>query len=272
MQMDGEGGAMKAHKTSFHAFKNIWRNEGLNALYKGFSANLARQVAYTMTRLGLFQILLDKFSENKTNGGIGAQIGAGLVAGGIASTIATPTDVSLIRMTVDGRLPPNERRNYKNVLDAIYRIGKHEGVTKLWTGVRPTVARAMLGNVTQLVPYVQVKQYFLRNGIMEDGFVCHLTSSIIAGFTYAFTTCPLDTAKTRIQSMKSTGGVSKYTGIIDVWRQILKTEGPTALWKGFGPLYFRIAPFTTLMFIFFERLTITYKRFAFDDQGAGSGL
>lgn len=36
MQLSGEGGAAKAHKTSFHAIANIARTEGPTALYKGY--------------------------------------------------------------------------------------------------------------------------------------------------------------------------------------------------------------------------------------------
>ncbi len=35
MQLSGEGGGAKAHKTSFHAMANIARTEGPSSLYKG---------------------------------------------------------------------------------------------------------------------------------------------------------------------------------------------------------------------------------------------
>ena len=35
-------------------------------------------------------------------------------------------------MTADGRLPPAERRGYKNVFNAIYRITTEESVFTLW--------------------------------------------------------------------------------------------------------------------------------------------
>ena len=53
-------------------------------------------------------------------------------SGAIASFIATPTELSLIRMTSDGRLPAEQRRNYKHVFNALYRISKEEGVLALW--------------------------------------------------------------------------------------------------------------------------------------------
>ena len=54
------------------------------------------------------------------------------MSGAIASFIATPTELSLIRMTSDGRLPADQRRNYKHVFDALFRISKEEGVPALW--------------------------------------------------------------------------------------------------------------------------------------------
>ena len=50
-------------------------------------------------------------------------------------------------MAADGRKPEAERRNYKNIFDALRRIGKEEGIGALWRGSAPTVARACLLNM-----------------------------------------------------------------------------------------------------------------------------
>lgn len=62
-------------------------------------------------------------------------------------------------MTADGRLPPESRRNYKHVFDALSKIRKDEGVTGLWRGTAATVYRAMIANVTQLLSYDEAKEY-----------------------------------------------------------------------------------------------------------------
>lgn len=69
----------------------------------------------------------------------------------------------MVRMMADGRLPPEERRNYKHVGDAIYRIAKEEGVFTLWRGISASVLRAACGNVSQLVTYTQTKQLLISN-------------------------------------------------------------------------------------------------------------
>jgi hypothetical protein len=47
-----------------------------------------------------------------------------------------------------------DRRNYKHVFDAIFRIVKEEGIAACWTGVSATVARGMVVSMTQLATYV----------------------------------------------------------------------------------------------------------------------
>ena len=48
----------------------------------------------------------------------------GALSGFIGALIGNPPDLALVRMQADNQLPVNERRNYKNVLDAFARISK----------------------------------------------------------------------------------------------------------------------------------------------------
>lgn len=70
--------------------------------------------------------------------------------------VGTPTEVALIRMTSDGRLPVEQRHNYKNVFNAISRVYGEEGLFALWRGATPTIGRAMVVNAAQLATYSQV--------------------------------------------------------------------------------------------------------------------
>ena len=64
-----------------------------------------------------------------------------MAAGGSGAFVGTPAEVALIRMTSDGSLPVDKRRNYSSVFNALARIYKEEGVTTLWRGATPTIAR-----------------------------------------------------------------------------------------------------------------------------------
>lgn len=90
-----------------------------------------------------------------------------MTAGVAGAFVGTPAEVSLIRMTADGRLPAAERRNYKNVFDSLFRIVKEEGVLTLWRGAIPTMGRAMVVNAAQLASYSQAKQFLLDTGQIQ---------------------------------------------------------------------------------------------------------
>lgn len=100
-------------------------------------------------------------------------------------------------MTADGRLPANERRNYKNVFDALLRITKEEGLLTLWRGAIPTMGRAMVVNAAQLATYSQAKQILLNTGFFRDGILLHFCASMISGLVTTAASMPVDIAKTR---------------------------------------------------------------------------
>ena len=134
MQVSGEGGGAKTHKSSFHAIRSILASEGFLAFYNGIGAGLLRQVLYTGTRLGIYTSLFSQFTRNGKPPSFGEKMGIAATAGSIGAFVGTPAELCLIRMTTDRSLPLAERRNYKNVFDALFRVVKEEGVTTLWRG------------------------------------------------------------------------------------------------------------------------------------------
>ncbi|KYQ48768.1 Mitochondrial 2-oxoglutarate/malate carrier protein [Trachymyrmex zeteki] len=239
---------------------SILKNEGVLALYSGLSAGLMRQATYTTTRLGIYTWLLEVSSKDTQPNFIVKAV-LGMAAGCVGAFVGTPAEVALIRMTADGRLSIADRRNYKNVFDALFRIIKEEGLFTLWRGAIPTMGRAMVVNAAQLASYSQAKQALLDTGYFEENIVLHFASSMISGLVTTAASMPVDIAKTRIQNMKTINGKPEFTGAIDVLTKVIKNEGLFALWKGFFPYYARLGPHTVLTFIFLEQMTAAYKTY-----------
>ncbi len=82
---------------------------------------------------------------------------SGMLSGSIAVCIGTPFDVALVRMQSDSMKPPDKRKHYSNVFNALFRITKEEGFSKLYSGLLPNVLRGMSMNVGMLACYDQVK-------------------------------------------------------------------------------------------------------------------
>lgn len=272
MQMSGQGGKGKEYKTSLHALRGIIRTEGAMALYNGLSAGLLRQATYTTTRLGVYTMLFDKLNTTGKPPNFFMKAAIGMTAGAVGAFVGTPAEISLIRMTSDGRLPVEQRRNYKSVIDALMRITQEEGVLTLWRGCGPTVARAMVVNAAQLASYSQAKQFILGTGYFKDNIFCHFVASMISGLVTTAASMPVDIAKTRIQNMKIIDGKPEYTGAAHVLRSVISNEGFFSLWKGFTPYYARLGPHTVLTFIFLEQMNKSYKRIVLKDMSASGGL
>ncbi|KHJ93664.1 hypothetical protein OESDEN_06424 [Oesophagostomum dentatum] len=169
----------------------------------------------------------------------------------------------MLHFAGDGHLPPEQRRNYKNVIEALYRIAREEGILTWFRGCGPTVLRAVVVNSAQLATYSHAKQLILQTGKVKDGIFCHFLASMISGLATTIASMPVDIIKTRIQAMKTINGVPEYSGIMDIVVKLLRKEGVFAFWKGFTPYYMRLGPHTVLMFIFLEQFNRAYiKHFA----------
>jgi len=268
LQLSGADGQTKLYKNTGDAIAKIIRNEGVAAMYTGLSAGILRQATYTTTRLGVFNILMDKYSSSDgTPPNFFTKAALGMTAGACGAFVGTPAEVALIRMTADGRLPPAERRNYSSAFNALARITREEGLFTLWRGTIPTMSRAVVVNAAQLASYSQAKQSLISTNYFEEGLFLHFVASMFSGFVTTIASMPVDIMKTRIQNMKIVNGKPEYTGALDVLGKIVRNEGVFSLWKGFVPYYFRLGPHTVLTFIFLEQMNKLYKNKFMSDEG-----
>lgn len=198
LQISGQGGGAKEYSGALDAIAKIIKREGFPALYKGLSAGLLRQATYTTTRLGTYTFLNDKYKKEvgKTPNLL-VSMGLGVAAGIAGSFVGNPAEISLIRMTADGRLPVDQRRNYSSVVNAVVRIVREEGLLTLWRGCIPTMGRAAVVNAAQLSSYTQAKGMLVRSGYFQEGIFMHFTASMISGFVTTVASMPVDIAKTR---------------------------------------------------------------------------
>ncbi|KAI0562096.1 Mitochondrial carrier [Gracilaria domingensis] len=256
MQIAGEGTKETPYKGFLQAARLISRSEGVTALYSGLSAALTRQISYTTLRLGLYSSLRESYVQDGRPISMGTKFAIGTAAGGIASAISTPVEVSMVRMYSDGAAEASKRRGYRNIFDALWRIAREEGVSGLWRGATPTVTRSMVANCVQLGTYDQAKEVFSGTGVkvFEEGVPLHLAASITSGFCYSVVTLPIDSAKTRVQNQRPVEGVMPYRNLFHAMVKVARLEGLSALWKGFTPYFSRCAGHTVVMFLVLEQV------------------
>ena len=246
LQLAGEGLSTGPKPTPLGITREIIASGKALDLYTGLSAGLLRQAVYTTARLGFFDtfMAMAKTRAEKNNQTIGfkERAGAGLTAGGLAAMVGNPADLALIRMQSDGLKPKDQRANYRSVVDALTRISKAEGITALWAGCLPTVARAMALNFGQLAFFAEAKTQ-LKGRTKMNAKAQTLTASAIAGFFASFFSLPFDFVKTRLQKQsRRPDGTLPYRGMLDCAKKVIAQEGWLRFYRGFGTYYVRIAP------------------------------
>lgn len=242
--------------------RSVVRNEGVRGLFSGLSAAVMRQAVYGTAKIGLH----DSFSQSLKKMNNGQPIPfyqktlSAMTAGVLASIVGNPFDLALVRMEADGCAPVNQRRGYKNAIQAVYRIGKEEGVKTLWRGSIPMMCRAVAMNVGMLATYDQCKE--MLQPYVGSGVANNMWSSALTSFVCSFTALPFDMMKTKLMNMHvdAATGQLPYRNIWDCAVKTVKRGGLVSLWRGYWTFYARTAPHAMITLLAKDAFTSLYNK------------
>jgi len=230
-------------------FMQIVREQGFMSVYNGLAAGVLRQVFYATSRFGLFEVMRDEYKARTGEVDLKGRLLCGVASGSVAALISCPAEVTLVRLSNDGALPVDQRRNYKGVADAFSRILSEEGASAFFRGSGPFVNRAMMVGAVQVGTYDQLCTTYKSYGIthpVTNVFCAAMTS----GLLYATITMPLETCKNRMAFQKAgADGQLPFTSTTQAIRKIVAQEGVLKLWAGFPPYYLRCGGHTVSMFM-----------------------
>ncbi|XP_014253918.1 mitochondrial dicarboxylate carrier isoform X2 [Cimex lectularius] len=231
---------------------NIIKQDGILSLYNGISASLLRQLTYSTARFGIYEVL------NQSHNGDGPVpfykkvVIAGL-AGAAGGVVGSPADLVNVRMQNDIKLAPEQRRNYKNAVDGLYRVLTEEGPRRCFSGASMATSRAIFMTIGQLAFYDLFKSFILSFTTFGDTPTTHFLASLGAGGVATIMTQPLDVMKTRAMNAKA----GEFKNMADLFFYTAKL-GPLGFFKGFVPAFVRLAPQTILTFLFMEQLRANF--------------
>jgi solute carrier family 25 oxoglutarate transporter 11 len=192
---------------TFSILSNLIKENGFFSIYSGLTASLLRQAVYGTARIGLHRSF-SEILQDKNNGeplSFGMKTLSGMTAGAIAVCLGTPCDVALVRMQADSMKEKSKRRGYKNAVNAIIRIGREEGIPKLFSGIFPNVLRGMAMNVGMLACYDEAKELIGHEIFHErsenPSLETQVLASLVAGFTASAFSLPFDLLKSRSRKL-----------------------------------------------------------------------
>ena len=218
--------------------KTILHNKNKLQVYNGLKPALIRHCIYTMLRINIYETLRDK-NNNLTN-----KFLIGGLSGGIAQLIASPCDLLKIRYITE--IKSNQKITIYKTIRSIYN---ENGIRGLWRGATPNIGRAVLVNFGELATYDYAKQNIQKTLKIQDSTPLHIMSSICSGFIASLCCTPADVIKSRIMQSNS-----PYKGIGDCIYKTVTEEGILSLYKGFYPIWFRLAPWQLIFWVSYEKL------------------
>ncbi|XP_068618083.1 mitochondrial 2-oxoglutarate/malate carrier protein-like [Battus philenor] len=242
----------KVTLSTYAVVKRIILKEGVRGFYSGFSASVCRQTTYTAGRLGCFITVLDWYKSKYGKPSFSEKLCIASLSGAVGAVLGNPAEVALTRMTADGYMHRDKKRNYKNVFDALVRITREESVLTLFRGAGATITRSMVVNASQLGVYAQAREKLLP--IYGEGIKLHLVASMISGFATTCVYLPADIVKTRVQNALES---KSQMGVL---MTVIRNEGTRKLWSGFLATYMKLGPQTVLLFLFLEQLNALYLK------------
>lgn len=267
VQMQTEG---STYSGVADAASGIYKKDGLKGgLYAGVSAAYLRQWLYGSCRIGIYAYLLENAQEQNIKAGLAknaislsSKMMMGMTSGGIGSFVGTPSELALVRMTNDKKLPVEQRRNYNGVGNALSRIAKEDGFPALFTGAPVTVVRAMLLSACAMGITSEIKMrlggsgFFGEDGKLWGGVPCLFVATLISSFVANSVANPFDVVKSRMQNMViEKDGSAQYSSMLDCFLQTVGNEGVFKLWSGFVPAFLKLAPYTVISLSLTDKLT-----------------
>mmetsp|Transcript_26626 Transcript_26626/g.43587 ORF Transcript_26626/g.43587 Transcript_26626/m.43587 type:complete len:305 (-) Transcript_26626:255-1169(-) len=159
----------------------------------------------------------------------------------ISKTVAAPIErVKLLIQNQDEMLKTGALKEpYKGPIDCFRRVIAEEGVQPLWRGNAANCLRYFPTQALNFMFKERIKQTFKIS--KQDAYSVKLGKNIASGgaagamsllFVYS-----LDYARTRLandlKSVKKGGGDRQYSGLVDVFRQTIRSDGVAGLYRGF---------------------------------------
>ncbi|XP_054160669.1 mitochondrial dicarboxylate carrier-like [Oppia nitens] len=234
----------------------IIRSQGVIALYNGLTASLLRQLTYSTTRFGIYEVLKQRISKNGQQISTFHSVILAGISGAAGGFIGTPADMVNVRMQNDIKLAADKRRNYRHAIDGLIKVYRYEGIKTLFNGTTMATTRAIMMTIGQLATYDKFKYLLMTNvpNIFDDNMLTHFTASTLAGAVATTFTQPLDVLKTRLMNASP----NEYKSVSHCIGLLFKQSGFAGFFKGYVPAFIRLAPQTILTFVFLEQLRIKF--------------
>ncbi|KAI8882524.1 mitochondrial carrier protein RIM2 [Backusella circina FSU 941] len=238
--------------------------EGFRGYFKGLGPNLIGVIpsrSINFFTYGNGKRIYTELNNGKETAGV--HLVSAATAGAITATATNPIWVIKTRLQLQGGNGGMVR--YKNSMDCLVSILKHEGIGGLYKGMSASYLGVAEGTI-QWVIYEDLKKKWavskddltLKDQKMIGGksvrdWAGHLGAAATSKFVAACIAYPHEVIRTRLRQ-PAENGVRKYTGLWQCLSLVVKEEGASALYGGMTAHLLRVVPNAAIMFFCYEAI------------------
>ncbi|ESR32521.1 mitochondrial substrate carrier family protein [Citrus sinensis] len=244
-------------------FRNILRNDGIPGIFRGFGTSAVGSMpgrVLCLTSLEVSKDMMLKYTEGvdmpeATRVGVANAV-AGMLSNLVSCVYFVPLDVICQRLMVQG-LPGTTYCN--GPIDVVCKVIKSEGFRGLYRGFGLTALTQSPASALWWGAYGAAQHMIWRSlGYGDDMekpsqsemITVQASAGMVAGACSTVITTPIDTVKTRLQTMDNFG-VGRPS-VMKTIKALLKEDGWRGFYRGFGPRFLNMSLYGTTMIVTYE--------------------
>lgn len=255
LQLDQKSGDQRQFKGIKDCVMKTYKANGVKGLYRGLDVLLYGSIPKSAVRFGAFEELKKRSLDERGNLSPVNRMLCGAGAGITEAIFAvTPMETVKVKFINDRA---SQKPRFKGFLHGMKCIHADSGFKGFYQGLSPTILKQ--GSNQAIRFYVMETLYdWWRGGDPTKPVNTLVTGCFgaIAGAASVFGNTPIDVVKTRMQGLDA----SKYKNTVDCFFQILRKEGPMALYKGTVPRLGRVCLDVAITFMIYKNLQELIKK------------
>lgn len=246
------------------ACKIIWRSGGLGSFFAGNGLNVVKVMPESGIKFGSFETAKRTFARFEGHGEPQkirplSNFICGGIAGGISQLFVYPIDTLKFRMqceTIQGGMHGNKlimataKKMYtQGAIQTAYR-----GLAMGLVGIFPYAA-IDLGTFEYLKKEITQRNIRVRGCSEEEAVPSSLTLGFVGAVSGTFGASivyPINVVRTRLQAQGTALHPPTYTGVWDVTRKTIESQGLKGLFKGITPNLLKVVPAVSITYMVYE--------------------
>uniref|UniRef100_A0A1A8L4L0 Solute carrier family 25 member 25 n=2 Tax=Nothobranchius TaxID=28779 RepID=A0A1A8L4L0_9TELE len=232
-------------------FLQMIREGGVRSLWRGNGINVIKIAPESAIKFMAYEQIKRLIGSDQETLGITERFVSGSLAGAIAQSSIYPMEVLKTRLAL------RRTGQYSGIVDCAKHIFQKESVATFYKGYVPNMLGIIPYAGIDLAVYETLKNSWLQRFATDSAdpgvfvlLACGTTSSTCGQLA----SYPLALVRTRMQAQASQEG--PQMSMTSLFRHIIRTEGPTGLYRGLAPNFMKVIPSVSISYVVYESLKI----------------